>query len=653
MSELQCSFFRSDPIQSGKHSRAKLKNYGKFQFRFLPKSNRINENATHKQKRTKKRKRGDMGNRKTKPSVDEVHLTGAAATATDATVATTTIKDEAGAANIDEKNLIPVGPSTLVKLARFMRSSSIFIFGSLVDDSTTLGFIWFLLVYTIFIYNALTVAWRICFYHWFTDPLYWIIPDQCTDLILYIDFVIRFFRPYQDTTTMAMVKHPKKTSWYYVRTGMILDLLGRLPFEWICFIVGYSAILRLNRMILIVNSLTELKRFEHTRIRMQSNHRVLIQFLYVIIIISHLLTCLWYLVVRVEYPVSREWTATRIYDGSWFFKYGFGLYFVLIVMAGYGGALPNTDLEVGYQLFISIIGFFLFVTIIGTVGSLVTNLDVTASEFRARMDTINEYMTYRNMSPELKTKVQQYYTHLWKTRKGLDETQVLEDLPDFLRVDVSMHLNREIIEKVPIFANSSPNFVSEVVMNLKPRLSLPGSYIIRIGEPGREMYFINKGKVKVKLESGLCVATLGEGDFFGEMALITGGIRTANIIAQTFCDLFILEKKDFDEILEAYPEEAENIINIGKKRDQSNQSQAIRANTARASRFNLSRGSFRGSTTSETRSETKETTNSGGSTNETKEESASNKAEEEHQEQPQNGGDNNGDKSSNKKQEQQ
>lgn len=72
-------------------------------------------------------------------------------------------------------------------------------------------------------------------------------------------------------------------------------------------------------------------------------------------------------------------------------------------------------------------------------------------------------------------------------------------------------------------------------------------------DEGNEMYFIDAGRVKIVKKSGDAegiLAVLNAGDFFGEMALITGNKRTATALALTDCKLRIMDKKTFDSNLE-------------------------------------------------------------------------------------------------------
>ncbi|MEJ2054880.1 MAG: cyclic nucleotide-binding domain-containing protein [Calditrichaceae bacterium] len=81
--------------------------------------------------------------------------------------------------------------------------------------------------------------------------------------------------------------------------------------------------------------------------------------------------------------------------------------------------------------------------------------------------------------------------------------------------------------------------------------------ICKIGDPGDEMYIIISGEVKICIygdkNQEQVVAKLTSGDYFGEMALLTGETRSASVIATEPSETFLLHKNDFDVILEKFP----------------------------------------------------------------------------------------------------
>ncbi len=80
------------------------------------------------------------------------------------------------------------------------------------------------------------------------------------------------------------------------------------------------------------------------------------------------------------------------------------------------------------------------------------------------------------------------------------------------------------------------------------------------------MYLISRGEVEVTDGSGKVVATLGEGDFFGEASLLTSAPRNATVRAKSYCDFFALEKSDFKRALRDHPQFLESLMEIARTR---------------------------------------------------------------------------------------
>ena len=127
-------------------------------------------------------------------------------------------------------------------------------------------------------------------------------------------------------------------------------------------------------------------------------------------------------------------------------------------------------------------------------------------------------------------------------------------------------IDRETLERVPLFHGGDPLFLSQVSMALQPRAAAPGEVIIKKGEQGSEMYLICRGEAEVLGDSGKVKATLREGDCFGEVALLLSEPRTATVRAKTTCDLFVLDKVPFSRILRDHHQFAERIERIARER---------------------------------------------------------------------------------------
>ena len=85
------------------------------------------------------------------------------------------------------------------------------------------------------------------------------------------------------------------------------------------------------------------------------------------------------------------------------------------------------------------------------------------------------------------------------------------------------------------------------------------------GDEADAMYFIADGEVEASVNAGLA-RRLKEGDFFGEMALLSRGRRTANVTARRTTELLVLDIEDFDRLITLNPILAKVVRDIAEKR---------------------------------------------------------------------------------------
>ncbi len=132
------------------------------------------------------------------------------------------------------------------------------------------------------------------------------------------------------------------------------------------------------------------------------------------------------------------------------------------------------------------------------------------------------------------------------------------------------HAKKVPTKKVPLFDDLSQDAFIELVNKLEYHRHVAGQLIIREGDPGRSFYVIVEGKVRIYKvapdEKEITLAHLGEGAFFGEMALLSGAPRTANVSAEE--DTEILEVTDvvLRDLAGKYPQVINSLKNFYRQR---------------------------------------------------------------------------------------
>ena len=121
-----------------------------------------------------------------------------------------------------------------------------------------------------------------------------------------------------------------------------------------------------------------------------------------------------------------------------------------------------------------------------------------------------------------------------------------------------------LVRGFPMFEGLPDAQIRQITSLLSPRLAVPGERLMSKGERGDFMVFISSGAIEV--EAGEASFSLGRGDFVGEMAILHGMRRRANVTAVTYCQLLVLPGRDFRRLAKANPEVRQRIRDTADER---------------------------------------------------------------------------------------
>jgi CRP-like cAMP-binding protein len=114
-----------------------------------------------------------------------------------------------------------------------------------------------------------------------------------------------------------------------------------------------------------------------------------------------------------------------------------------------------------------------------------------------------------------------------------------------------------LLQSVPIFSDLSPSDLNKIADRMVLRVFTKGQMILLEDDLGQTFFVIAGGSVKITRLSDdgreVILAMLGEADFFGEMSLLDGAGRSANVVALEASEVLTLARNDFLEILQDYP----------------------------------------------------------------------------------------------------
>ena len=232
-----------------------------------------------------------------------------------------------------------------------------------------------------------------------------------------------------------------------------------------------------------------------------------------------------------------------------------------------------------------------------------------------KVEALRALLMSRKVPQLLARRIIRYFMFLWSsTSHGEfgDEETLLGALPVSLQLQLTVVLHRKIFTEVPLFRLLDPRISCIVVRGMQQLIAMPGEFMLRQGEPARGLFFITRGAVecwKTVVQDGparkasvdgrerskggrtstfffgqlgsirdskalqeksgakaeasrmaeptevrVQLSRLGEGDFFGEMSLLTDTPATADIVSVSYSSLMVLKTSDFLAFVSRFPE---------------------------------------------------------------------------------------------------
>ncbi|KAG5681433.1 hypothetical protein PVAND_010869 [Polypedilum vanderplanki] len=443
---------------------------------------------------------------------------------------------------------------------------------SVVNPDENFYFYWLMVLTLCVLYNLWTLIVRQSFPELQEQASdFWLVCDSLSDVIFILDVVVQLRTGYLEQG--LMVYDSKKLAFHYIRSReFLLDLMSLIPLDILQFRFGPNPLLRFPRF-LKVYRIVKYYYIVESRTVWPNLWRV-VNLIHILLILAHWFGCFYYLLSEAE-GFQGDWvypfrpgdyaTLTRKYLGS--------LYWSTLTLTTIGDLpTPETNAEYIFTIVSYLIGVFIFATIVGQVGNVITNRNANRLEFERLLDGAKTYMRHHKVPGGMKRRVLRWYDYSWsrgRIQGGGDINTALGLLPDKLKTELALHVNLSVLKKVTIFQECQPEFLHDLVLKMKAYIFTPGDSICRKGEVAREMFIIADGILEVLSETGRVLTTMKAGDFFGEIGILNlDGLnkRTADVRSVGYSELFSLSREDVLAAMKDYPEAQEILQTLGRKR---------------------------------------------------------------------------------------
>ncbi|XP_070579996.1 voltage-gated inwardly rectifying potassium channel KCNH2-like isoform X2 [Ptychodera flava] len=402
------------------------------------------------------------------------------------------------------------------------------------------------------------------------DPL--VIIDLIVDCMFIVDIFINFRTTYVNKHH-EVISHPKKIATHYLKGWFAIDALAAIPFDLLLFgsstegattTMGLLKTARLLRLLRVIRKLGNYSQYAPA---------VLMLLMCTFTLISHWLACVWHAIGSMERATLHDpdigWLGKLADSTAEFYKNGStsgpsitnkyvsSLYFVLTTLTtvGFGNIAPTTDAEKLFSILTMLVGSLMYASIFGNVTAIIERLYRGMARYQEEVGLVKEFIRFHQIPSPLRQRLKEYFEHAWSYTNGMDMTELMKDLPEFLQAEICLHLNRNLLNSCKAFKGASQGCLKALSMQFRTTHAGPGDTLIHRGDGLTALYFVSRGSIEI-LRDDVVMAILGKSDVFGENVCIhdTAGRSNSTVRALTYCDLHKILREDLLEVFTLYPE---------------------------------------------------------------------------------------------------
>jgi hypothetical protein len=415
--------------------------------------------------------------------------------------------------------------------------------------------------------------------------------DNVCDMFFLVDIVFNFRTSYTDSDE-NLVLSGKRIAKHYLKTWFTLDLVSSVPWETVSagLLPGLKAarVLKIGKIAKVLKLLRigkALKEIAGSGVLEQIEEILpakasqtagkLSSLVLTTVMLCHWLAC---------FMAANDGDCIDAYlgpDQPKATRYLAALYWAMstLTTVGYGDLIPVSDKERIYAMLAMIIGGSFYGYIIGSMTSVITDLDIDSRAFNDRMEMLDAWLEWHEKIPMLlKRKIRRHFRRQLKDKTSVDDAMILKDLSPELRADAASFVIHIEVSRNPVFRDLPNSALGSLVQVLQIASAKRGELIVSQGDPGIAMYIIVEGQARFMAghpwiptegKAGTSKANerlknakqLIEGDSFGEEIIFTlEETYNYTIVANSLVSMYSLSEDSFKTRFKNMPDLHESML---------------------------------------------------------------------------------------------
>lgn len=409
---------------------------------------------------------------------------------------------------------------------------------------------WNLFVYVLLICYSIWYLYRLCFNDLDTFKLNVI--DYFIESFFLIDIIMIFFKEIIDENgesiselSLIMVYRLKTFSFY-------TDILSIFPFylmiksHYIKFI-GFFKVLRFFRPRKLPSFLSIINTSKYSAIIK------IFVFIFKTFIICHFFACFWYLFAKINNFDPDTWVTRfgfldlkkwNIYIKSLYFS------FTAFITVGYGDITPYSHSEVVIMCIWLLFCGLYYSFNLSMLGGVFEKENMKSIQLNNLMRTIKALSQKNHLSSTIEYKIKENVTKNFENQaeisdfsSSLNVESIWNDLNSDLKYKIVLDIYKGNIMNIKLLGECQKDFLANIIPLLEPRIYVKNAVIYKLQSSSNNFFFILDGEISHLTEKEIVIATISNGNYFGEIEIIKKTYRETKTIAKRKSELLLMNKK--------------------------------------------------------------------------------------------------------------
>ncbi|KAH9650972.1 Cyclic nucleotide-gated ion channel 4 [Citrus sinensis] len=218
-----------------------------------------------------------------------------------------------------------------------------------------------------------------------------------------------------------------------------------------------------------------------------------------------------------------KWTVQLVTNVSRLEKILFPIFWGLMTLSTFGNLESTTEwLEVVFNIIVLTSGLLLVTMLIGNIKVFLHATTSKKQAMQLKMRNIEWWMRKRQLPQGFRQRVRNYERQRWAAMRGVDECEMISNLPEGLRRDIKYHLCLDLVRQVPLFQHMDDLVLENICDRVKSLIFTKGEVITKEGDPVQRMLFVVRGHLQSSqiLHNNIkSCCMLGPGNFSGDELL--------------------------------------------------------------------------------------------------------------------------------------